>query len=187
MSDLVTNNVDQDGGVSIPKPRIQDDTLRSVLTVRGAFPAFDYTQVDAQFAGFDCSVLYKPLLAWELSAKVSIVRAKDIRNNLFMVNIPSDRFDQTIQYNFKKNQAYISISHQYVARQNRVERDSDFLAPPEGYSLITYRSGLTINKLNFGLTISNLFNQTYREYLNRFRYYADDMGRNISLRVNYKF
>jgi iron complex outermembrane recepter protein len=169
------------------KPRIQDDTLRSVLTVRGAFPAFDYTQVDAQFAGFDFSVLYKPLVAWELSAKISIVRAKDVRNNLFMVNIPSDRFDQTVQYNFKKNQAFISISHQYVARQNRVEKNSDFLAPPEGYSLITYRSGLTISKLNFGLTISNLFNQTYREYLNRFRYYADDMGRNISLRINYKF
>ncbi|MEY4539428.1 MAG: hypothetical protein RLZZ306_1185 [Bacteroidota bacterium] len=169
------------------KPRIQNDTLQPVLTVRGAFPAFDYTQVDALFTGFDLTLSYKPIPAFEVFSKTSIARAKDVRNNLFMVNIPSDRFENKIQYNFKKNNAYISIAHQYVARQNRVEANSDFLIPPESYQLITLQGELKIKHLTFGLTISNLLNQSYREYLNRFRYFSDDMGRNISLRVKYKF
>ena len=169
------------------KPRLQNDTLRSVLTVRGAFPAFDYTQIDAIFTGFDLSLSYRPIPAIELFSKTSIVRAKDVRNNLFMVNIPSDRFENKIQYNFKKNNAYVSISHQYVACQNRVEPNSDFLVPPNAYQLITYQSELKIKKLTFGLTISNLLNTSYREYLNRFRYFSDEMGRNISFRINYKF
>ena len=169
------------------KPRLQNDTLRSVLTVRGAFPAFDYTQVDALFTGFDLTVSYKFLPSLSLFSKTSIVRAKDIRNNVFMVNIPSDRIENKIQYNFNKNNAYISIGHQFVARQNRVELNSDFLAPPESYQLLTFQSELKIKQLTLGLTISNLLNQSYREYLNRFRYFSDDMGRNISFRIKYKF
>jgi len=169
------------------KPRLQNDTLRSVLTVRGAFPAFDYTQVDALFTGFDFTLSYKPIPSFELFSKTSIVRAKDVRNNLFMVNIPSDRFENKLQYNFKKNNAYISIAHQFVAYQNRVEANSDFLVPPNSYQLITFQSELKIKHLTFGLTVSNLLNQSYREYLNRFRYFSDDLGRNISLRIKYKF
>ena len=169
------------------KPRLENDTLQSVLTVRGAFPAFDYTQVDALFTGFDLTLSYKLLPSLSLFSKTSIVRARDVRNNIFMVNIPSDRFENKIQYNFKKNNAFISIAHQFVARQNRVEANSDFLSPPDAYQLITYQSELKIKQLTLGLTISNLLNQSYREYLNRFRYFSDDMGRNISFRIKYKF
>ncbi len=169
------------------KPRIQNDTLRSVLTVRGAFPAFDYTQVDAQFWGVDLTLIYGISERLDFTSKLSFVRTKDTRNNLFMVNIPSDRIDNSLQYNFKKRNAYISFNHQFIAQQNRVEANCDFLAPPDAYNLFSIRSGLTFKHLSLGLTVSNLFNISYREYLNRFRYFTDDMGRNISIRVNYKF
>ena len=32
-------------------------------------------------------------------------------------------------------------------------------------------------------TAGNLLNTSYRNYMNRFRYYADEMGRNISIRL----
>ena len=169
------------------KPRIQNDTLQNVLTVRGAFPAFDYTQVDARFWGVDLTFSYSPSERFELTSKLSMVRAKDTRNNSFMVNIPSDRIDNSLQYNFKKRKAYISLNQQFIARQNRVEFNSDFLSPPDQYNLLSIRSGLTFSNLSLGLTISNLLNKSYREYLNRFRYFSDDMGRNISVRINYKF
>jgi iron complex outermembrane recepter protein len=35
--------------------------------------------------------------------------------------------------------------------------------------------------------VTNLTNVSYRDYLNRFRYYMDDLGRNISLRVMVPF
>ena len=45
--------------------------------------------------------------------------------------------------------------------------------------------GITQNYLS--LSVTNLLNTSYREYLNRFRYYADEMGRNITLRIKIPF
>lgn len=169
------------------KPRSVNGVLQSVLTVRGAFPAFDYTQVNARFAGLDVSATYQITEKISLSEKYSMVRAKDILNNQYMVNIPSDRLESSLKYDFKKQGAFISIGNALVARQTRVETNSDFLAPPPAYSLWKADAGININKVTLGLSLSNAFNVAYREYLNRFRYFTDDMGRNISVRVKYLF
>ncbi|MEZ4847667.1 MAG: hypothetical protein R3B93_03380 [Bacteroidia bacterium] len=67
----------------------------------------------------------------------------------------------------------------------------DFTEPPDGYSLIHAKAGMTMPldkfRLQFGLTVDNLLNVTYRNYLNRFRYFADEMGRNISVKVKVVF
>ncbi|MEA5403988.1 TonB-dependent receptor [Arcicella sp. DC2W] len=169
------------------KPRSVDGVLQTVLTVRGAFPAFDYTQVNARFAGIDVSAIYQISKQISISEKYSMVRAKDVLNNQYMVNIPSDRLESTLKYDFKKRGAFISISNSLVAKQNRVEANSDFLAPPPAYSLWKADAGISIKKVNVGLSVSNAFNVAYREYLNRFRYFTDDLGRNISLRLKYSF
>ena len=39
----------------------------------------------------------------------------------------------------------------------------------------------------FGLTIDNLLDTSYREYLNRNRYFADDLGRNIVLQLKFSY
>ncbi|KKM72261.1 hypothetical protein LCGC14_1422330, partial [marine sediment metagenome] len=41
--------------------------------------------------------------------------------------------------------------------------------------------------LTVGFGITNILNTSYRNYLNRLRYYADDLGRNftLSLKLNY--
>jgi iron complex outermembrane receptor protein len=169
------------------KPRSENGVLQSVLTVRGAFPAFDYTQVDARFIGVDLSFSYSIIKYITLSEKYAIVRAKDIKNDKFMVNIPSDRLESTLKYSFKNPQSFISISNLWVAQQNRVEQNSDFLAPPKAYNLWRIDASSSIKGISIGLTISNALNNPYREYLNRFRYFTDDLGRNITLRLKYRF
>jgi outer membrane receptor protein involved in Fe transport len=67
-----------------------------------------------------------------------------------------------------------------------------FLPPPKAYSLWSLQAGATIQvtekqHLEIGVSVQNLFNTVYRDYLNRFRYYANDMGRNGSLRLKWKF
>jgi iron complex outermembrane recepter protein len=169
------------------KPRTENGQLQTVLTVRGAFPAYDYTQVDARFAGIDFDFNY--LITKQLSVKssYSLVRAKDILNNVFMVNIPADRFENMLKYSFKKREAFVSIGNRLVLRQNRVEPNSDFLAPPPTYNIWRMDAGMKINKISLGLSVQNALNKAYREYLNRFRYFADELGRNVSLRVKYEF
>jgi iron complex outermembrane recepter protein len=169
------------------KPRTEGGQLQSVLTVRGAFPAYDYTQVDARFAGIDLDVNYQIFKQLSVTSSYSIVRAKDIRNDVFMVNIPSDRLENTLKYDFGKNDAFVSVGHQVVLEQRRVEANSDFLAPPPTYNIWRIDAGFKIKKLTLGLSVQNVLNTTYREYLNRFRYFTDELGRNFSLRIKYRF
>ncbi len=170
------------------QPRIENGVLQTVLSVRGAFPAFDYTQVDASFVGVDISAKYAFAKRLEWATKYAMVRAKDVLNNRFMVNIPPDRWENTLTYRWSNN-TYISFTHSWVAQQTRVESNSDFLPPPPSYQLLSMQASYAfknIKNLSVGLGMSNMLNVAYRDYMNRFRYFADDMGRNISLRVKYE-
>lgn len=69
----------------------------------------------------------------------------------------------------------------------------DILPAPAGYMTIDASAGFKIpfkndtNALGVIVTASNLLNVSYRDYMNRFRYYADEVGRNISIKLNYVF
>ena len=59
----------------------------------------------------------------------------------------------------------------------------DFMAAPPGYFLWNVAAGVSIkgenSQYDFRLGSENILNTSYREYTNRFRYYADDLGRNF--------
>ena len=64
--------------------------------------------------------------------------------------------------------------------------------PPEAYHLLGIRADMEFNisgavALHTGLTITNLLNTSYRDYLNRNRYFADDLGRNITLQLKFNY
>ncbi|MET0299940.1 MAG: hypothetical protein ABW036_09265, partial [Flavitalea sp.] len=80
-----------------------------------------------------------------------------------------------------------------VLRQTRVpdERNGkqDYKEPPPAYNLLNLNAAYTFklgqHPLTVGAGVRNLFNVAYREYLNSFRYYADEAGRNVQLRLKY--
>ena len=111
---------------------------------------------------------------------------------------------------FGLRNAYVESGFQYVSRQvfsPRVitvreikEADEngldpfqgdasifDFAEAPNGYLLLNTSAGFSIKsdrvQYDFRLSVENLLNQRYREYTNRFRYYADDPGRNVVLSI----
>lgn len=61
----------------------------------------------------------------------------------------------------------------------------DFMEAPKGYWLLNLATGLSVKagkiQYDFRLSSENTMNKSYREYTNRFRYYADDLGRNLGL------
>lgn len=106
---------------------------------------------------------------------------------------------------FFKN-LYLEAETQYISKQSRAPRvisprqilESeeqnidpfsgdrsifDFMEAPEGYWLLNLSAGASIKnkkvQYDFRIASENILNQKYREYTNRFRYYADDLGRNI--------
>ncbi|QRR03510.1 TonB-dependent receptor [Dyadobacter sandarakinus] len=167
-----------------------------ILTIRGAFPAFKYTQTDASFKGIDLSASWEFTQNLTVTSKLSYLRVYDERNNGYLVMIPSNRLDHELRYQFpdggKWHRLFVSAGNLMVARQKRVPAQSDFAPPPPGYSIWNIQSGVTIpvsekQQLEIGIAVQNLFNTSYRDYLNRFRYYADEMGRNASIRLKWKF
>ena len=169
------------------RPMVDNGNAVYFTTVRGAFPGFAYEQINAIFQGIDAQVNYQITPHLSIQQKSSIVHAFDSSHNFtYLVNIPANRFEYTISYRWMQEKQYVSVGLVQVGEQTRVEPGSDYAAPPKGYQLVQANWGIRLKKIDVGLRISNAFNTAYRDYLNRFRYYADDQGRNISLRVLYK-
>ena len=169
------------------RPEVMNGTAVYATTVRGVFPIFTYQQVDARFQGVDFQASYLLTPRLSVQQKTSLVRAFDTQNDQYLVGIPADRFDYSVRYAFKKFNQYVSGGLTQVSKQNRVEQGSDYAAPPDGYFLVNLNWGMTIKSLDISFRVSNALNAAYRDYLNRFRYYADDQGRNISMKLAYSF
>ncbi|WP_229321423.1 TonB-dependent receptor [Larkinella knui] len=172
-----------------------------VLTIRGAFPSFKYTQTDALYAGLDASI--QAVLVPKLSgtSKLSLLYVQDLILDQPIVMTPPNRWENGLRYDFGRSgrlrDVFAGVGNLWVARQNRVpsgpqSAHSDFLPPPPAYSLWNLTAGFALpvsasQQVDIGFTVTNLFNTVYRDYLNRFRYYADDPGRNLSVRLKWKF
>jgi iron complex outermembrane recepter protein len=71
------------------------------------------------------------------------------------------------------------------------KRNFDFKQVPDAYTLLSvnavWEKPMGESKLSVRVGSENLANIKYREYTNRLRYFADDIGRNVSLAVTYSF
>ncbi len=185
-------------------------TGESVLTIRGAFPEFAYSQTNALFKGIDFTNRYQIIEnLLQLKSQVSLIWADDRVRNQPLIFIPANKFDNSIIFlptSFLISE--MTFRHIYVAKQNRVpiknifENSSstnalllfggDYLPAPDAYHLfeISLNKSLvvkSIGTLKLGLEVKNVFNSQYRDYLNRFRYFSDDLGRNFTFRSQFIF
>jgi iron complex outermembrane receptor protein len=170
-------------------------TLVSTVTIKGAFPTFVHNQVNAHLRGLDLTLSYALSKEFKVISKASILRAINQTTREHLVMMPSDCFENSLEYYFKDGKkvenAYVSLSVTSVLKQSRVPDNSDYVNPPEGYTLLNFAAGIDIplkgNSLSLGISVNNLLNTRYRDYMNRFRYFADEMGRNISVRATLPF
>jgi iron complex outermembrane recepter protein len=184
-----------------------EPTFPPELTIRGAFPGFRYSQTDARLSGLDLSAAYRFDAHFDVSLKASVLRAWDKQKEQWLIQMPSDRYEASVEYNFgnarKVNETYLSISSTWVLEQTRVPstgnievpgtavKQSDYLNPPQAYFLLAFEAGTKLkmkhSNWSFILSVTNAMNKAYRDYMNSFRYFSDEMGRNISLRVRIPF
>lgn len=164
------------------------------VSLRGTFNVFEYLQADARFLGTDLNVNWTFRPKWEAFSRGSIVRAKNLESGGYFPFIPSDRVETGLSFLLPKTkqrqESRITISNLLVAEQTRVP-EFDFAPPPPAYSLWNFaaQTGFQAgkNNLTLGLQVNNLFNVSYRDYMNRFRYFSHEIGRNIFLKINYEF
>ena len=164
------------------------------LTIRGAFPAFEYVQTNALFTGIDLLVEQVLPFNFLVSEKLSILNVYDKSDITFINNIPPYTFNHSISYKLSKlkklSNTSLRLTAQHVLKQTRYTDGTDYLAPPNGYVLINasfITNFLRYKNLHVFLSADNILNTRYRNYLNRFRYFSDDLGRQLTAGFNLKF
>jgi iron complex outermembrane receptor protein len=164
------------------------------VSLRGTFNVFEYLQADANFWGTDLNAVWTLHPKWEVYSRGSIVRAKNLNDGSFFPFIPADRVETGLSFllpkNDKRRESRITISNLSVAEQIRVP-EFDFAPAPPAYSIWNFsaQSGFELgkNSLTVGLQVNNVFDASFRDYMNRFRYFSHEIGTNVLIKVNYEF
>ncbi len=161
------------------------------VTIRGTFPSFTYSQADAVLQGIDAAVEHDFVSWLTLSGQVSLVRADNMDTDEPLINMPSDKASVEAQFNLpsgeKIHDSHFKLEGVFVSKQTRVPKEADYAEPPDGYMLFNAGVSSTFavpqTHVRFNMELHNVFNTAYRDYLSRFRYFIDDPGRSLILRI----
>ncbi|SDH55793.1 TonB-dependent receptor [Winogradskyella thalassocola] len=176
-------------------------------TIRGAFPVWEYNQINAQIFGVDIDVNKKITDKFNYKGSISLLKGENLTEDIPLIHMPSTNFTNSISYyNDELNQLSINLTHKTVLQQNEfpdynfytfnpiLQEDVyvDISSTPPAYSLFSFNSSVSFKAFKTGslkleLNVENLLNTKYNEYLNRQRYFADELGRNINLKIKINY
>ena len=168
-----------------------EPTGQPVYQISGVVPGFQYTQANVLYEGADLDINYHFTPRFSIVSKSTIVRAYNYTIHDYLIYVPADRFDNGLKYEFrnygKVTKPYLVVSNVYVRHQNRVPLNVDYAPPPPAYTLFNAGFGFFVlthkRNIEINLTVNNIANTAYRDYLDRLRYFSDEPGRNIMLRM----
>ncbi|MGV6829154.1 MAG: TonB-dependent receptor [Flavobacteriales bacterium] len=176
-------------------------------TVRGNFQVWEYRQTNAQLLGVDIDASYAFAKNFQFNHQFSLIKGYDRKRNEPLISMPPVNTKNEIVYqNTGFNNIRLALQSEYNFRQNEYPNNNfevfipetgitesvDVSTPPNAYHLLNFNSSIDFKAtktatLSVGFGITNLLNTSYRNYLNRMRYYADDLGRNflLNIKINY--
>lgn len=168
-----------------------DPSGTNELTIRGAFPVFNYKQAKARISGLDLKTTWFIHKHIDATWKGMIVRGWNYDLNDHLILMPADRMEVNMRFKFVTKSVfrnnYFVVTNQFVNRQWRVPSSGDFAPPPNAYYLLGIDAGseLKIKKqtIKISLSVTNLLNKRYRDYLDRFRYFVDAQGSSYNVRI----
>jgi len=174
--------------------------------IRGPFPVWDYIQTNARLFGADITTNYQIASNWNASNKSSFIKGHDKKADLPLIDIPPFTTTNSITYtNSKWYDFNASLQSEWAFEQNEFPTEYNYtipianeddidvdLSPPPAYHLMHLQSELTLpvfkqSSLNIRFSVDNIFNTKYRNYLNRLRFFADEIGRNIKLQLQLNY
>ncbi len=174
-------------------PRLDENgNVEFEQLITGLHPALEYLNVEALYAGGNVALTVTPLDWLELKSQATYVRARDLSQDNFLVNIPPDRYQTRLTFlPLKALDSQLWIESVFVARQNEFDINADFAPPPDAYHLLNVGGSASFqlvgHRLRVSLDIQNLLNTAYRDYLSRLRFFADEPGFSAILRVSLPF
>ncbi|THD67549.1 TonB-dependent receptor [Robertkochia marina] len=178
-------------------------------TIRGAFPVWKYRQTDANMLGIDIDVDLEYTGQLSSAHSFSYVYGEDLEREVPLMDIPAANFSNRLSYQLTGfHNLNVNLRSDYVFEQvnfpdnnfdiNIIENGEqvlttvDLSTPPPAYHLLGMDISMDFDLspesgLRLTLIGSNLLNTEYRDYLNRQRFYADNLGRNIQLQLKFNY
>lgn len=179
------------------------------LTIRGFFPVFQHRQTNAFMGGSDLTVSYRLSESIQYSGRLSLLYATDRSEGNRLPFVPPANTRNSVTWTYgnagKMKSIFVSLISDFTAEQKSAPRTIypeelsgqsisetfDFMPAPSSYFLLSLRAGFTVpssnRDFNVSFSVDNLLDTVYRNYMNRLRYFADEPGRNFSIRLRYKF
>ncbi|MCP4869416.1 MAG: TonB-dependent receptor [Proteobacteria bacterium] len=178
-------------------PELNDNGAPHIdVTVRGAFPRYSYRAIDSVFYGVDGHVEIGPEAVVGLVLSGSVVRGQNLADGDHLIGVPPDRLRIAGRLQPKKLGPFedflLEANVLFVGTvRNRLEPDADLAPAPHAYTLVGGAIGTTLPlkglRLSVHIEVHNLLNTAYRETLSLLRYYADEPGRDVRVRVGFDF
>jgi iron complex outermembrane receptor protein len=178
-------------------------------TIRGAFPVWEYQQTNALLTGFDLDALLHITSNLDYRFSLAYVNGKDVTNDDYLIDMPPLNIYNAIRFSKKEwKSLLIEFKSEFVSKQKQFPNNNfttnivvndqtvpvvvDISSPPAAYHLAHFYAEVkAITTKNTSTTIAfsvqNMFNTKFRDYLNRQRFFADEMGRNIQLQIKINY
>ena len=178
-------------------------------TIRGAFPVWEFKQTEALLIGFDFNTKWTITNHFSHELGLAYVNGQNLNTDEYLIDMPPFVINNKIQY---KNESWFNLvtelKSELVFRQNHFPNYNfetniivnnaltpvlvDISSPPKGYHLLHFYSEMTFkinkkNSLTTSFSVQNIMNTMYRDYLNRQRFFVDEMGRNIQIQLKFNY
>ena len=162
------------------------------VTIDGSWPEYTVRPITANFVGADGFVDIAPQEVVGLRTQASMVRAVDQATGDHLVGIPPDQVSATLSVRPPPpgaiQQWALGVEVERIGRQSRADDSVDVVPAPAGATLFHAEATAELRPADrtwrVGLQGTNLLDTAYREYTSLLRYYADQPGRDIRLRVS---
>lgn len=159
------------------------------LTLAGAFPVFEYAQTNAWQTTLDVmhTMNWRTGLTWNNSGSLLYVAQQ---GGGFLPLMPPAKLRTGWTYQPTQATTY-TAGLAYTFQQFWAPVEGDLLPPPDGFLLVDAKvehqwgQGAWNHAVSVG--VNNLLNTRYRNYLDRWRYFADQPGINVYVQFKTQF
>jgi iron complex outermembrane receptor protein len=153
---------------------------------------YDYVQGDSRLVGVEVSADVHPSAWLHLRAGADYTEGDNLDTDQPLPFVAPFRAQLTGRADLPDRGAlldpYVWLGGEANSRQTRLDPD-DFA--PAGYGLLNaglgFRLGVGTTPLQVDVVARNLLDHRYRSFLSRYKAYADDPGRNVTIRVRAGF
>ncbi|WP_394798186.1 hypothetical protein [Flavobacterium columnare] len=178
-------------------------------TIRGAFPVWEYQQTNARLLGIDVQTHWDITNQWQHSFSMAYENGKDTSKKEPLIDMPPLNLNNKISFSKKEwNQLILELKSEIVLEQSQYPDNNfytniiengefesvlvDISTPPPAYHLLHFYSEMKFNTFKKTITtvafsVQNIFNVSYRDYLNRQRFFADEIGRSFQIQLKFNY